>query len=97
MASCRSRRCTVWRLQRLFAEYVGVTPKWVPMRARLHDATDAVADERQPDWARLAAELGYCDQAHLIRAFKAAIGMTPAEYVRRSIGDSAHAPEEGLE
>ena len=76
----------VWRLQRLFAEHVGVTPKWVLMRARLHDATDAVADETQPDWARLAAELGYCDQAHLIRAFKAAIGMTPAEYVRRSVG-----------
>jgi AraC-like DNA-binding protein len=74
----------VWRLQRLFAEHVGVTPKWVLMRARLHDATDAVAEEGQPDWARLAAELGYCDQAHLIRAFKAAIGTTPAEYVRRS-------------
>lgn len=76
----------VWRLQRLFAGHVGVTPKWVLMRARLHDATDAVADELQPDWARLAAELGYCDQPHLIRAFKAAIGMTPAEYVRRSGG-----------
>ncbi len=78
----------VWRLQRLFAEHVGVTPKWVLMRARLHDATDAVADHTQPDWARLAAELGYCDQAHLIRAFKAAIGMTPAEYVRRSVDGS---------
>ncbi|MGH8776520.1 MAG: helix-turn-helix domain-containing protein [Jiangellaceae bacterium] len=76
----------VWRLQRLFAEHVGVTPKWVLMRSRLHDATDAVADEMQPDWARLAAELGYYDQAHLIRAFKAAIGMTPVEYVRRSVG-----------
>jgi AraC-like DNA-binding protein len=74
----------VWRLQRLFAEYVGVTPKWVLMRARLHDATDAVADGHPPDWARLAAELGYCDQAHLIRSFKAAIGMTPVAYVRRS-------------
>ncbi len=78
----------VWRLQRLFAEHVGVTPKWVLMRARLHDATDAVADGLQPDWARLAAELGYCDQPHLIRAFKAAIGMTPAEYVRRSVDGS---------
>lgn len=73
-----------WRLQRLFADSVGVTPKWVLMRARLHDATDAAGGERQPDWARLAAELGYCDQAHLIRAFKAATGMTPVEYVRRS-------------
>lgn len=75
----------VWRLQRLFAEYVGVTPKWVLMRARLHDATDAVADGDPPDWARLAADLGYCDQPHLIRAFKAAIGTTPMEYVRRSV------------
>jgi len=78
----------VWRLQRLFAEYVGVTPKWVLMRARLHDATDAVADGTQPDWARLAAELGYYDQAHLIRAFKAAIGTTPTEYVRRCVDGS---------
>jgi len=74
----------VWRLQRLFAAYIGVTPKWVLMRARLHDATDAVAGDLHPDWSRLAAELGYCDQAHLIRAFKAATGMTPVEYVRRS-------------
>ena len=78
----------VWRLQRLFAEYIGVPPKWVLMRARLHDATDAVADGVQPDWARLAAELGYCDQAHLIRAFKAAIGVTPADYYRRSVDGS---------
>lgn len=43
-----------------------------------------VAEAGQPDWACLAAELGYCDKAHLVRAFKAAIGTTPAEYVRRS-------------
>ena len=85
----------VRRLQRLFAEYVGVTPKWVLMRSRLHDATDAVADGLQPDWPRLAAELGYCDQAHLIRAFKSAIGTTPADYVRRSVHGSAGAEEKG--
>ena len=65
-----------------------MTPKWVLMRARLHDATDAVADGHLPDWARLAADLGYCDQPHLIRAFKAAIGTTPMEYLRRSAGGS---------
>lgn len=78
----------IWRLQRLFAEHIGVTPKWVLMRARLHDATDAVSGGGQPDWARLAAELGYCDQAHLSRAFKAAIGLSPAEYARRSVDTS---------
>ena len=29
------------RLQRLFAEYVGVGPKWVMRRARLHEAARA--------------------------------------------------------
>ncbi len=76
----------VWRLQRLFAEYVGVTPKWVLMRARLHDATDAVTGDERPDWARLAADLGYSDQPHLIRAFTSTLGVTPAEYARRCLG-----------
>ena len=79
---------SVRRLQRLFADYVGVTPKWVLMRARLHDATDAVGDGTPPDWARLAAELGYCDQAHLVRAFTSVLGISPGEYVRRSVDRS---------
>ncbi len=32
------------------------------------------------DWAGLAIELGYFDQAHFIKAFKAAIGRSPGEY-----------------
>lgn len=70
-------------LQRLFAGYVGPTPKWVLMRARLHDATDALDLGARPDWGRLAADLGYYDQSHLIRAFRAALGITPEEYLRR--------------
>ena len=30
--------------------------------------------------ARLALDLGYFDQAHFIKAFKAVIGLTPADY-----------------
>jgi AraC-like DNA-binding protein len=85
---------TVRQLQRLFAAYVGPTPKWVLMRARLHDATDVladgVADGRRPDWSRFAADLGYYDQSHLIRAFRAALGITPEEYLRR-----CHEPSSG--
>jgi AraC-like DNA-binding protein len=71
----------VRRLQRLFTDYVGVSPKWVMRRARLQEA--AVRAERggQVDWASLAADLGYADQAHLTRDFTATIGVPPARYV----------------
>jgi AraC-like DNA-binding protein len=38
------------------------------------------------DWAGLAAEWGYADQAHLIREFRAMAGVTPADYVRDAAG-----------
>jgi AraC-like DNA-binding protein len=66
-------------LQRLFREYVGVSPKWVLSRFRLHEAADRMADGEQ-DWPRLALELGFFDQAHFIKAFKAVIGRSPADY-----------------
>jgi AraC-like DNA-binding protein len=69
-------------LQRLFREYVGVGPKWVIKRCRLHDAVARLAAGEPADWARLARELGYFDQAHLIHDFKAMVGRTPAEYAR---------------
>jgi AraC-like DNA-binding protein len=67
-------------LQRLFREYVGVSPKQMLQRYRLHEAAERLADGRAGDWARLAIELGYFDQAHLIRDFRALVGCSPAEY-----------------
>ena len=90
------------RLQRLFAEYVGVSPKWVMRRARLHEAAlradaaacpggdDPPAAPRKGggavDWAALAADLGYADQAHLTRDFTATLGMPPSRYAARTTG-----------
>ncbi|MCB1636320.1 MAG: helix-turn-helix transcriptional regulator, partial [Xanthomonadales bacterium] len=37
---------------------------------------------QRPDWVRLAADLGYADQAHFIRDFKVAVGQTPASYAQ---------------
>jgi AraC-like DNA-binding protein len=66
-------------LQRLFREYVGVTPKWVLDRIRLHEAAERMADGHH-DWAALALDLGFFDQAHFIKAFKAVVGRSPAAY-----------------
>ena len=71
---------TARSLQRLFADYVGVSPKWVMRRARLHEAAER-ADSGEPvDWAALASDLGYADQAHLTRDFTVTIGVPPTRY-----------------
>lgn len=70
-------------LQRLFAEYVGVGPKWVIRRYRLHEVTEQLATGRRIDWARLAFELGFADQAHLSRDFAALVGESPTQYAQR--------------
>ena len=71
------------RLQRLFADYVGVSPKWVMRRARLHEAALRAESGAGVDWAALAADLGYADQAHLTRDFTATLGIPPAQYAAR--------------
>ncbi|MEV0651051.1 AraC family transcriptional regulator [Phytomonospora sp. NPDC050363] len=67
-------------LQRLFADYVGISPKWAIMRYRIHEAVELAGADA--DWARLAADLGYSDQAHLVRDFTATLGVPPAAFVR---------------
>jgi AraC-like DNA-binding protein len=67
-------------LQRLFKKYVGVGPKWTIRRYRLHEAAERLADGAPVDWAAMAQDLGYFDQAHFIRDFKAQIGRSPGEY-----------------
>jgi len=69
-------------LQRLFREYVGASPKWVVQSLRLLDATDRVTRGEVTDWADLALELGYADQAHFIRDFKRLVGRSPVDYTR---------------
>lgn len=68
-------------LQRLFRRYVGVGPKWVLQRYRVHQAAELLADGEHDDWAAMAVDLGYFDQAHFVNDFRAVVGTTPAQYV----------------
>jgi AraC-like DNA-binding protein len=71
-------------LQRLFARYVGVSPKWVIQRYRLQEAAEKLAAGKEVDLSRLAAELGYFDQPHFVRDFKALVGKPPSAYAREA-------------
>jgi len=82
-----SEGCSLRTLQRLFERYVGVGPKWLITRYRLHDALALIDSdeslETPVDLAALAAELGWFDQAHFTRDFTAHVGVSPQAYRAR--------------
>ena len=73
-------------VQRLFREYVGTSPKWVIQRYRMHELLERLKASPELDWAATAAELGYFDQSHLIRDFRAVVGVSPAKFVKQLRG-----------
>lgn len=70
-------------LQRLFLRYVGVPPKWLISRYRLHDAITSIDGGYAGSLAELAASLGWYDQAHFNREFVALTGTSPGDYRSR--------------
>jgi hypothetical protein len=68
----------------LFASHVGVSPKAVLARYRLQDATAAIDAGEVADLAELATTLGWFDQAHFSRDFRAVVGMTPSAHLGRA-------------
>ncbi|MHB1501986.1 MAG: helix-turn-helix domain-containing protein [Candidatus Dormibacteria bacterium] len=71
-----------------------VSPMWVLRRYRLLETAEAVREGAEVSWAELAADLGYADQAHLIRDFRSALGQTPAAY---AAAQAAHLPAPGAQ
>jgi AraC-like DNA-binding protein len=69
-------------LQRLFNRYVGVNPKGVIQRYRLHEVAEKIEQGEAIDWLKLSLDMGYYDQAHFIKDFKAILGRSPEEYAR---------------
>ena len=70
-------------LQRWFEGYVGVGPKWVLGRYRMHDVVTELDAGYDGPLADLAHVYGWYDQSHFIRDFRKLIGVTPSEYLRR--------------
>jgi AraC-like DNA-binding protein len=75
---------SVRSLQRLFAAFVGVSPKAVLARYRLQDAAATIDAGEVDDLADLATSLGWFDQAHFSRDFRAVVGVPPSAYLARA-------------
>lgn len=67
-------------LQKLFRGYVGGTPKWAIRRNRLQEAAARLEAGDSAGLSDLAAALGYTDQAHFARDFRAATGTPPGRF-----------------
>lgn len=72
---------SVRTLDRRFGAHIGLSPKKVIQRYRLQEAAER-AQSTRVDWAATASELGYADQAHLTRDFRAVTGEAPAGYAK---------------
>lgn len=69
-------------LQRLASRRLGLTPKWMIQRRRLHEAVERLRSRTTP-LAEVAAALGYADQPHVTRHFARVTGTTPGEFAAR--------------
>ena len=55
-------------------------------RRRLQEVAGRLAADPALSLAEVAADLGYADQAHLTRDFRAVTGVTPARYAAQRRG-----------
>jgi AraC-like DNA-binding protein len=85
VAQVAERHATTPRsLQRLFTHHVGVGPKWVLARYRMHDVVAALDDGYDGGLTDLANAYGWYDQAHFTRDFTALVGVPPGRYRDRA-------------
>jgi AraC-like DNA-binding protein len=70
------------RLTRVFREEVGLTPKQYARVRRFRWALRRLHTGSRVNWARLAVDCGYYDQAHLIKDFQTFAGVCPSAYLR---------------
>jgi AraC-like DNA-binding protein len=66
------------QFRRRVFDRTGVAPKHLSRILRFRRAQTLAARTPHPNWAGIAAECGYFDQAHLIRDFREFSGVTPA-------------------
>ena len=81
------------RFAHSFTARVGLRPKQFARVRRFQRLLFATFDIDDIDWAGLAVECGYYDQAHMVRDFQAFSGMNPTSYAPRSEWEHNHVPD----
>lgn len=65
----------------LFKRYAGLSPKLFARISKFQKVIAEVEKQKEIEWAPIAYECGYYDQAHFIREFQAFSGINPSAYL----------------
>lgn len=77
---------------RRFRGQTGLSPKHFSRILRMQRFLRAASSARDVDWAGLATEHGFTDQAHMIHEFREFTSLTPSAYRPRSANEHNHVP-----
>ncbi|GGJ35789.1 helix-turn-helix domain-containing protein [Deinococcus roseus] len=70
------------QMERQFAQQVGITPKVLARLIRFHESQQRIQQDPLVNVAGLATDLGFFDQAHLIREYRLLAHSTPGNYAQ---------------
>ena len=82
-AMARAAGVSRQHLTREFRERIGIGPKLYGRLARFQSGLPYAGARTKVDWARVALDMGYADQSHMIAEFRQFSGLTPQTLASR--------------
>jgi AraC-like DNA-binding protein len=82
-AMARAAGVSRQHLSREFRQRIGIPPKLYSRLARFHSLLVYAGSRARVDWARVAADMGYADQSHMIAEVRQFSGLTPQTLASR--------------
>jgi len=80
------------RFIQVFRDETGFTPKVFCRIRRFHRALDRMEGRQSVEWANIALDSGYFDQAHFNHDFRAFSGINPSSYLAHRTPHRNHVP-----
>lgn len=77
---CKQAGCSERQLERMFAKYIGLSPKLYSRLIRFAHIFEVAQGKKEMNGSELGIASGYYDQSHFIRNFKAFAGEEPSGY-----------------